>query len=163
VPDGYWEEWEPGVGDIAAERAQGGLAQLLRELGIWIQGMTETEVNRVGEAISAGLNDGLPMSEVVARIDAIVHDLDRARLIAETEFIRARERAAMDTYQLNNVPMLQWLAQPGACEQCRQNEAVSPLPLGAPWPQGPPPVHPHERCVVAPYYPPDGVVHAERA
>lgn len=149
------ERWTGADDAAVAGRAGGGLADLLGERGIWIREMTTTQVNRVGDAIREAIEDGRPLSEARAAIDAIVHDTKRAHLIAETEYARAMESATMETYRANGVPMLQWLLQPGACELCVENAAVSPQPTSNPqWPNGSIPVHPHERCAIAPYYPP---------
>lgn len=156
IPDaGDHETWSPRRAKNAVDVAQGGLADVLGQLGIWIKEMSTTQVNRVGEAIREAVENGRPMSEARAAIDAIVHDATRARLIAETEYSRAQGLAQMETYRANGVPMLQWLAQPDACPLCLENEAASPQPTAHPqWPNGGIPVHPHERCAVAPYYPP---------
>lgn len=151
VPEGYWQNWKPGVGAAAAQAAQGGLAEVLRERDIWIKEMTDTQVSRIEEGISAGMARGFPVAEVTAQVNAIVHDEKRAYLIAETEYCRAMGRAAMDTYRLNNVPELKWLHEPGACDLCMANVAASPQPTADPhWPSGGIPVHPGERCAVAP-------------
>lgn len=153
IPADYWETWTPGVGEQAATQAQGGLAALLRDEGIWIKEMTDTQVDRIGEAIAAGIAKGFPVMEVTAQVDAIVNDAERAYLIAETEYCRAMGLAAMETYRLNNVPELKWLHEPGACSRCLANAVVSPQPTSNPqWPFGGIPVHPHERCAVAPFY-----------
>jgi len=146
-----WGTWNPGLGDAAAKVANGGLAQLLTERDIWIKDITDTQVGRIGDAIAEGIREGFPVRKVQAEIDQIVNDADRAYLVAETEYARAVGQAAMDTYRLNNVPELTWLAEPTACPRCKENEAASPQPTVNPqWPNGPIPVHPHERCAVAP-------------
>lgn len=154
VPDGYWDRWAPGVGHDASEVAGGGLAAVLRERDMWIKEMTDTQVNRIGDAVKAALEHGpVDMKALAAEIDRIVHDEARAWLIAETEYCRGMARALMDTYRLNRVPMIAWLAEPTACHLCKENEAVSPQPTADPrWPNGTIPVHPHERCALAPAY-----------
>lgn len=155
LPTGTDEGWSPAEDEVAVGSATGGLAEILAERGIWIKEMTTTQVNRVGEAVLRSVEDGRPLSEAIAAVDAVVHDMARARLIAETEYARAMGRASMETYRLNKVPMLQWIKHPGACPACVENAAASPQPTEHPlWPNGPLPVHPHERCAVAPYYPP---------
>lgn len=151
VPEGYWENWTPGVGRAAASLANGGLADLLRELDMWVKEMSDTQVNRIGDAVAEGIRQGMPMKETLDAVEAIVGDRKRAWLIAETEYARAQGRAQMETYRLNNVPELRWMAEPTACAKCKANEAASPQPTSHPaWPFGPIPVHPHERCAVAP-------------
>jgi len=61
-----------------------------------------------------------------------------------------RRRRLRATYRRNNVPEVKWLHQPGACERCMANAAVSPIPINDSWPSGDVPVHPNCRCVEAP-------------
>jgi ADP-ribose pyrophosphatase YjhB (NUDIX family) len=157
LPSDYWSNWTPGHGGGAASVAEGGLAQLLRDRGIWIKEMTETQVARIGNAIEQAIRNGIPLEQTAAIIDEIVHDHRRARLIAENEYTRAFGAAQMATYRANNVWGLAWLHQPGACARCMENVAASPIPIDGSWPQGPLPVHPHDRCAVAPVViPPKG-------
>lgn len=155
VPEGYWHHWEPGIGREASNVAGGALSDILRQRDQWIREITDTEVDRIGEAIRQCVHGGKRMAECIAEVDGIVHDEKRAWLIAETEYCRAMAAAAMETYRLNRVPMLKWLHEPTACHLCMENAAASPQPSADPrWPNGGLPVHPHERCAVAPYYPP---------
>ena len=151
LPDDYWETWEPQVEDIASQLAQGGLAQLLNSADIVIQGIADTQINRIGDAIADGIGQNLSVDEIAALVDAIINDLDRAMLITETELSRALTAARREAYTFNNVTMVRWLHQPGACDNCMMNVAVSPLPLRSSWPSGDVPVHPNCRCVEAPY------------
>jgi 8-oxo-dGTP pyrophosphatase MutT (NUDIX family) len=151
VPSGYWNNWTPGVGDAATKVASGGLAELLANLGIWINEITETEMRRIGDVLAEGIRAGMPMPDTAAAIAAIVGDLNRAWLIAETEYARALTVAARETYRLNNIPELVWLAQPDCCPRCRENLEASPVPTGSAWPSGDVPVHPRCRCAEAPY------------
>jgi 8-oxo-dGTP pyrophosphatase MutT (NUDIX family) len=153
LPENYWEDWTPGVARAAQSLAGTGLAQLLADAGVVIKGVDHTQLERIGNAIAEGLDAGTPMATVIAEVDKIIDTPTRAKMIAETEYMRATGRAQMDTYQRNGVPELQWLHEPGACAMCMENVAASPQPARNPqWPQGPIPVHPWTRCVVAPYY-----------
>ena len=157
VPEDYWEHWRPGVGEQAAQVAQGGLADVLANAEAWISEIVGTQIERVTEAIDNGVAQGWPIAQTIQAVDAVINDEQRAYLITETEYARAMGRAAMDSYRLNNVPELKWLHEPGACSRCLANAAASPQPTANPrWPFGGIPVHPHERCAVAP------VVHVPR-
>lgn len=147
IPNG---DWVPGTADEVVAQASGGLAELLANRGITMAALTETQVNRIGDIIGQGIADGFPIKRVTGQVNAIVNDPARARLIAETEYARAKGDAAMETYESNNVPGKAWLHEPGACARCMVNAAASPLPLATPWPEGNIPLHPHERCAVAP-------------
>ena len=153
IPADHWDNWTPGIGDAAAKVAGGGLATLLRDADVWIKEITDTQVARIGDAIAEGIRQGFPVKQVAAQVDAIVNDAARAYLIAETEYARAMTAAARETYQANNIAMVQWIEQPDACPLCQENHAVSPIPLTAQWPNGDVPVHPRCRCAEAPYIP----------
>ncbi|MDA4131495.1 MAG: phage portal protein, partial [Thaumarchaeota archaeon] len=45
-------QWTPGQGGAAAQLADGGLAQMLQQAGVIVQGVVETEINRIGDAIA---------------------------------------------------------------------------------------------------------------
>lgn len=76
---------------------------------------------------------------------------NHAKIIVDTEYIRAYVKALIHTYSRNNVTMLQWVTEPGACQLCVENEDASPIQIGGIWPNGPIPVHPNERCIIVPY------------
>lgn len=156
IPPGYFEHWTPGVGEEAANIAGPGLAEVLRERDGWAKEITDTELDRIAEALTKCVEGGQPISAAKDAIDAVIHDEQRAWLIADTEYARASTVARRDTYRANNVPYVRWIHQPGACPRCMENASVSPIPLTASWPEGDVPVHPKCRCVEAPYYPSRG-------
>lgn len=151
LPEGYWDHWEPGHEDIATQLAGQTMVDLLAQAHITIKGITETQLHRIGEAIDRAVRDGVPMKQAVAQVEAIVHDPERAALIAETEYARGVTAARRAAYQAAHVPQLAWLHQPGACERCLENAAASPISIRDSWPQGNVPVHPNCRCVEVPY------------
>jgi hypothetical protein len=108
-------------------------------------------LHRIGEAIADAVKGGVPIEETIQRVNDVVNDPKRAALIAETEFARASTAARRATYVRNHVPKVAWLHQPGACELCLENAAVSPIPLRDSWPNGDVPTHPNCRCVEIPY------------
>ncbi len=148
----FIEDWRPELAPMIAAAASGGLRALLADAEVWMAEITTTQIDRIGDAIASGIREGWDPARTQEAVGAIVGDPARARLIAETELTRAFGAGAMDTYRANGVQELAWLAEPTACVLCKQNEAASPIPIGARWPNGPIPVHPHERCAVAPYY-----------
>jgi hypothetical protein len=151
VPDSYFEHWAPGQGSAASQMAHGGLAALLRNRDLWIREMSDTQVNRIGEALAQALDRGETPAQAAEAVEAIVHDAARAKMIADTEYVRAMSEAALETMRANRVAGVSWLMQPGACQLCVENHAVSPQPVSDPnWPNGPLPVHPWERCAYGP-------------
>ncbi|HEX7355306.1 MAG TPA: NUDIX domain-containing protein [Mycobacteriales bacterium] len=162
----YVEAWRNGHrGAVAAVRgskavqfaADGALLPLQRlraDAPAVARGIAEDMRRRIADAIAHAKARGIDVEELAAEVYAIIHDERRARMVAETEYARAQNAAHMAVYRANGVPMVAWLAEPTACRLCKENEAVSPQPTNDPqWPNGPIPVHPHERCAVAPSYP----------
>ena len=148
VPADYWDDWKPGIQVTPGPT----LSQLLAEATVVIREVTGTQLDRIGAAITKGINDGLSIAEVEEQVAAILDTEARAWLITETEYARAMTAAARETYRLNNVPKVQWLHQPGACARCMANAAVSPIPVTDSWPSGNVPVHPRCRCAEAPAF-----------
>jgi ADP-ribose pyrophosphatase YjhB (NUDIX family) len=140
--------WHPGKGQKFSSPK---LEDLLRNAGVVVRGIAETEVKRIGEAIQRGLEEDWTLDQITAAVDAIVHDPDRAMMIAETEYSRAATAAHREVYVRNGVTHVQWLHKPGACEACMENARVSPIPITSTWPSGDVPVHPWCRCAEAPY------------
>lgn len=151
VPEGYWENWVPGVARAARQVAGPGLSRLLAEATVVVREVTQTQLSRIGDAIARGIERGFPVAEVEREVAGILETDRRAWLIAETEYARAMTAGARETYKLNNVPEVQWLHQPGACTRCMANADVSPIPVTDSWPNGNVPVHPRCRCAEAPY------------
>jgi hypothetical protein len=151
LPDDYWDTWQPQSAEIASKLAVGGLAQLLQQAELVINGIAETQVNRIGDVIAEGVLQNLSVDEIARLVNDIVNDTERASTITETELARALTAARREAYKANNVTMIKWLHQPDACKQCMANVIVSPLPTWQQWPSGDVPVHPNCRCVEAPY------------
>lgn len=150
--DGTWEA-QGAVASAVQSLAGTGLSKLLAEAGVVVKGVDHTQLERIASAIATGIEDGFPVAQVEQEIREIIDTPTRAHLIAETEYARAMAAGQMDVYRRNGVPELQWLIEPGACPKCVANHEASPQPTMSPrWPSGPIPVHPHTRCVVAPYY-----------
>lgn len=143
--------WDPESTDPSSHLADGVLADILRQADMWIEGLVQTQIDRIGDAIAAGVRAGMPIAQVTANVNQVVNDPKRAYLIAETEYARAMTLAARATYRANGVAKVRWLAQPDCCDRCRANEAVSPIPVADAWPNGNVPVHPSCRCAEAPY------------
>lgn len=127
-----------------------GLSRVLSEVDVTVRGVVDTEIDRIGRVIEEAMQHPVDIAKLEAEVAAVLNDGSRARLIAETELARARTIAMRATYRANNVPEVRWLHQPGACERCLENAAVSPIPVDASWPNGDVPVHPLCRCVEAP-------------
>lgn len=137
--------------------SDGGLALLLEERGLWVKEITHTQMERIGDAIAKGVAGGASRRETIDAVEAIIHDPKRAAMIADTETARALAAAAMHRYRESNMERIKWLAHPDCCSRCKVNAHAGPKHDGViyiwqSWPMGPIPVHPFERCAVAPYH-----------
>jgi SPP1 gp7 family putative phage head morphogenesis protein len=143
----YWDKWAPGYGEAAAQAADGGLKELLDQADITIQGMTDTSVERIGNAIADGLEAGDSYQTTAKTVRDVVEDPERADTIANTEYNRAMTTASVETYKDAGVDEVEWMAEADACEECEANAAASPYPLDG---GEEPPQHPNCRCALAP-------------
>lgn len=139
-----WSTWTPGDPAAALAVAGGGLAQLLQQAEIVIAGVDDTTVERIGDAVAAGIRLGEPTRDIAARVEDVLAAPWRAKMIARTETSRAMAHADFETFRNAGVLEWEWLDAPGACPICVNNAANGPYPMGA----GPPlPQHPNCRCV----------------
>lgn len=150
----FWNQWNSletskAVDEVLAD-PPAGLAQLLANVDVVINEVTDTQIKRIHETIVDAMKHPVDMQELAAQVQEIINDEKRAWMIAETEYARALTLAARETYRINNVAEVAWLHQPDACAVCMQNAAVSPIPLTQSWPAGNSPVHPRCRCAEAP-------------
>jgi SPP1 gp7 family putative phage head morphogenesis protein len=142
----YWDAWEPGYGEAAALAADGGLADMLANADITIQGMTDTSIERLGNAISDGLSQGLSYEATAKSLDEVTEDAARSNSIANTEYARAMTTASVETYKEAGVTEVNWLAESDACPECDALAAESPLPIDG----DEPPQHTNCRCALSP-------------
>jgi hypothetical protein len=143
----------------AATSTPSALAELLRLAGeIWqaIAGWTSDRIATVvTEALSS---DGhADVRSIAKQIQGIVDDPDRAHMIAQTECTRAMTGAALATYKAANIDQIEFLTADDDNVDggdpdgpCAENEDQGPIPIGAQFEHGMPPVHPRCRCTVLP-------------
>jgi len=167
-----WNDWKPG-NKAAANllKPEGGLRDLMESRQVTLTGIKGTTLDRIGTELARGLQKGLPPSQVApavegilaplrekiaselnANIDDLMSDSQRALTIAQTEMSRAVSVASRQEYNDLGVEMVEWLvAEP--CDDCAENEAVSPIPINDTFPSGDtePPAHPNCMCSLAPY------------
>jgi hypothetical protein len=171
-----WANWK--VGNRAAARLlkpPNGLRNLLNSRDVTIQGVSKTTLDRIGTQLAYALREGLaprsitpaiaellgaPSPERTAyliqqgykEIDAMLSDPERALMIAQTEMSRAASIASREMYQDSGVELVEWLtADP--CDECQENEDVSPIGIDDSFPSGDtePPAHPNCVCSLSPY------------
>lgn len=146
-----WNEWKPGNRAAAAllepPRA---LRTLLQRRGVTIRGLSHTTIDRIGTRLADALKEGLSRQQTAKLINEVLNDPERALIIAGTETAYAVVQTNKDLYRESGVEMVEYLvADP--CDECQENYEASPIPIGASFPNGDPPVHPNCMCDVAPY------------
>lgn len=171
-----WNSWKPGNRAAALlVTPKGGLQKLMQARGVTIDGITKTTYDRIGTQLAYALQHGLTPNAVSSEIAALLGqpspartsyliqqgysavgdvmlDPERALMIAQTEMSRAVSVAARELYQDSGVELVEWLtAEP--CDECQENEDVSPIGIDETFPTGDtePPAHPNCVCDLAPY------------
>lgn len=122
-----------------------------------VANIEETTRDEVKQAVVDGYEENLSVAEIADRIEEIGgFSEDRAALIAQTEVRFANSYGALEGYReaaAGGVEMMkEWLAGPGACEDCQDNEDEGPIALDDTFPSDDdaPPAHPNCRCAISP-------------
>jgi hypothetical protein len=118
-----------------------------------IQGLDDTSLKLVADAVSTGITDQLGVAGTARLINQTVGlwDKSRAATIASTEMNSAMSWAFLRKLERNNVEYKQWILGPNPCETCEENAAEGPIPVDEDFPSGDdaPPAHPNCVCAVA--------------
>lgn len=148
-----WDTWEPGSARTAVELAGTdggrGLATLLDDADVVIQGINDYTVEVLAQQLAAGVEAGESVAQLTARLRDTLGSSARAEMIARTEVARAQTVATLDTYRENGMGGRQWLAASGAEEDCAALDGTV-VAMDADFPDGDPPLHPNCRCALIP-------------
>jgi len=138
-----WANWKPGNPIASQMVSDGALAKTLDRIGITIDGIGETTIDRIGNIIGQGVAQGIPAKQIAKDIYAST-DLSQARadMIALTETARAYNEGSIDQYANFGVTQFDWVAYDDACPECLALEALNPHDLA----DDVPPLHPNCRC-----------------
>ncbi len=118
-----------------------------------VKGLSDTSQARLQQVLSGSISQGLSIQETQRRIMSMFIDMTtwRARLIAQTETIRAYSQGALQVYKEAKVDQKQWLnGQAGADPVCVSLDRDI-VDLGKSFEDGSdaPPAHPGCRCAIA--------------
>src|SRR6185312_5454502 len=119
------DTWKPGLPESLA----GTSAQLQAELdrvGVTIDGITSTTMDRIGNVIANSVNAGASIEDTANSINDVLNDPNRAELIAHTETARMLNMAAMSTYEDLNATLFDLVISEGACEICEEAADQNP-------------------------------------
>lgn len=152
-----WEDWEAGDNDaailLAADDESAGLAELLDDADVTIDGLEDATVERLGNSLSEGMDAGESIDDLADRVSEIIGDESRGEIIARTESARASSIATMDTYADNGITQVEWAVDPvNPCDQCQTNADAGAIDHGDEFPTGDtePPAHPNCECAILP-------------
>ena len=150
-----WSIWGPSESRAANLVRDGGLSDLLEQSGTIIQGIFDTVLDRLGNAIAYGLDNGLSTDQIASNISTVDPETrlslvsENADVIAVTETSRAQSAATFDTYQENGIGQYNWLAEDTACLKCMANADGGPYSTDEE-PDPSQPAHPNCRCTYIP-------------
>ncbi len=144
--EGMFEHMSENARDWAQDHA----AELVTQIN-------DTTRDQVQQAIVDGYENNLSVAEIAGSIEDLgAFSEDRAALIASTEVRFANSYGALEGYRTardGGVELMkQWLAGPGACDDCQANEDQGAIDLDEEFDSGDdaPPAHPNCRCAVSP-------------
>jgi len=172
-----WRGWTPGDHAAAEQIAGDGLQRLLADADITIRSIAESRVNELADVLEAALasdvreiepyhkppgvysmQDVLParnsIGDLAAKLENVLDNPARAKMVAHTEMARAQSAATLESYAQTGVRERSWLGAGDAkeCPVCDANEAQGAVPMGQPFTGGvlAPPQHPMCRCALMP-------------
>lgn len=147
-----WDTWEPGHATAAAQLAGTdggrGLATMLDDAGVLIQGIDETTRDSLARALAEGVAAGENHDTLTGRLGAILDDDARAAMVARTESARAMTVAARDSFRENGLGGRQWLASGDSCPECSDLDGMV-VTIDEEFPGGDVPLHPNCTCSTA--------------
>lgn len=130
------------AGEIVSKTQTGGnFQELLNKRNITLQGISDTTIQRINNAIQGGIANGNTAKEIGDSLSAIINDPTRADVIAITETNRAYNASFVDQLQQAGYDQFEWLAYEGACDNCLEQEGLHDISDDYP------PEHPNCRCV----------------
>jgi len=154
-----WDTWQAGNEAAAALiDPQGKLADLLNGNADLVDQLDETTLNRIGTALSDGLEFGYSYDQVAAAINDVLDDPLRSMVIARTETSRALNESSVADYKSAGIEMIEWQGADPCAEICDQNDGEI-IALGDTFSSGDeyPPAHPNCICTTLPVIPEGGI------
>lgn len=116
--------------------------------------ISDTTRTQIRELIEDAFAKETPIAELVEEIqEAGAFSLQRAKMIAKTEVTRAQARGNLDSWkQTGVVRTAKWVTSSihRCCDECDDNAAVGPIPIGDRFPSGAtePGAHPNCNCML---------------
>ena len=140
---------ETALGDLydaaAAVAGASTPADLLASRGITLNGISDSAMKRMSDAISQGLANGDAHGTIADAVNAIIDDPARADVIAITESSRGYNDAFTSQLADAGYSQFEWLTDADPCPECEELAGLHDIGDDAP------PDHPNCRCIaVAP-------------
>lgn len=124
-----------------------------------IQNLDDSTQQMISSAISTGLDEGLSVEDIVAKVQDAGFSADRAKLIADTEIGNANSQGALEGYKaaadagVNIMKAWVTVGDDGVdADICQANEDQGPIPVDDAFQSGhmAPLGHPRCRCTLVP-------------
>ena len=117
-----------------------------------ITDITEKQKKSIKNILIDSMKEGWTLNKLEDKIENIVDDKNKAKMIARTETIRAANEGALLRYNENDIEKVKWLAVPSApggrtCDRCLARNGKEYLLKDA---KGQIPLHVYCRCTFAP-------------
>lgn len=144
-----WDTWKPGharaAAKVAADDHSSGLARLLADADITINGIEGTRLDNLARVLADALANGDSVDTLAGALSDLTSSTAQAELIAVTETARAMSAASIDLYRANGADGFDVLLGSNPCAVCEDEAQNNPHSLG----DDPPPYHPRCQCAVA--------------
>lgn len=119
--------------------------QLLASRGITLNGISDSAMKRISDAIAQGLSSGDSHGTIADAVNAVIADPARADVIAITEGNRSMNAAFIDQLQQAGETQFDWVNDADPCDECAAEIDANPHDIT----DDPPPAHPSCRCISA--------------
>ena len=114
--------------------------QLLADRGFTLQGISDSSLTRMSDAIGQGLTNGQGYRAIGDSVSAIIDNTQRADVISITESNRAFNQAFVDQIQAAGGEQFDWVTDGDPCPECEALEGLHDIGDDVP------PEHPSCRC-----------------
>ena len=125
-----------GVDAVASKSVE----QLLADRGFVLQGISDSALTRMSDAIGQGLTNGQGYRAIGDSVNAIIDNTQRADVISITESNRAFNQAFIDQIGAAGGTEYDWVTDGDPCAECIPEEGTHELDYP------PPPLHPNCQC-----------------
>lgn len=118
----------------------------------YLSDLKKSDVEKILRILKSSLKSDLRISEIAKRIESVVDDSERAKLIARTEVIRISNEGNLERMQKEGVSKAKFLSAPEDGRLCEICKGLDQKVLSLKNAKGLIPVHPRCRCTFTEIY-----------